>query len=51
LRAGASVRHVQQLLGHRDLNTTEIYTYVELQDLQQAVERAHNHTASASRTE
>ena len=38
LRGGASVRHVQQLLGHRDLNTTEIYTHVKLQDLQQAVQ-------------
>ena len=38
LRAGASVRHVQQLLGHRDLSTTEIYTRVEVSDLQQAVE-------------
>jgi site-specific recombinase XerD len=42
LRGGASVRHVQQLLGHRDLNTTEIYTHVELQDLQQALESAAN---------
>lgn len=40
LRGGASLRHVQQLLGHRDLNTTEIYTHVELQDLQQAVRTA-----------
>ncbi len=40
LRGGASVRHVQQLLGHRDLNTTEIYTHIELQDLQQAIESA-----------
>ena len=47
LRGGAGVRHVQQLLGHRDLNTTEIYTHIELQDLQQAVESA----ASANRIE
>lgn len=40
LRGGASVRHVQQLLGHRDLSTTEIYTHLELQDLKQAVETA-----------
>lgn len=42
LRGGASVRHVQQLLGHRDLSTTEIYTHVEISDLQQAVEMAAN---------
>jgi len=40
LRGGASIRHVQQLLGHRDLNTTEIYTHLELQDLKQTVESA-----------
>jgi len=42
LRGGASVRHVQQLLGHRDLNTTELYTHIDLQDLQQAIESAAN---------
>ena len=40
LRGGASVRHVQQLLGHRDLSTTEIYTHIELSDLQQVIETA-----------
>jgi integrase/recombinase XerD len=39
-QAGASVRHMQQLLGHRDLSTTEIYTHVEIQDLKQAIESA-----------
>lgn len=40
LRGGASVRHVQQLLGHRDLSTTEIYTHLELHDLQRVIETA-----------
>lgn len=40
LRGGASVRHVQQLLGHKSLQTTEIYTHIEIEDLKRAVERA-----------
>jgi integrase/recombinase XerD len=40
LRGGASIRHVQQLLGHRDLNTTEIYTNIELEDLKRTIESA-----------
>jgi integrase/recombinase XerD len=42
LRGGASLRHVQQLLGHRNLNSTELYTHIELQDLQQTIESAAN---------
>lgn len=46
LRGGASVRHVQQLLGHSNLSSTEIYTHVELSDLQPAINilRPHRKT-------
>ena len=40
LRGGASVRHVQALLGHTGLETTELYTAVEIEDLARDVERA-----------
>jgi len=41
LRGGADIRHIQVLLGHRSLATTERYTRVEIHDLQRALERAH----------
>jgi integrase/recombinase XerD len=40
LRGGASIRHIQQLLGHRDLNTTELYTHLTIEDLRTTVEKA-----------
>ena len=40
LHGGASIRHIQQLLGHRDLNTTELYTHLTIEDLKTAVEKA-----------
>ncbi len=39
LRGGASVRHVQRLLGHVQLDTTAIYTHLTTDDLRGAVER------------
>lgn len=33
LRGGADIRHIQKLLGHASLQTTEIYTKVEIGDL------------------
>ena len=33
LKGGADIRHIQTLLGHRSLTTTERYTHVAIADL------------------
>ena len=41
LQNGADLRVIQQLLGHEDLATTEIYTHVDVQDLRKAILQYH----------
>ena len=41
LKGGADIRHIQQLLGHTSLATTERYTRVEISDLTEVLRRAH----------
>ena len=41
LRGGADIRHIQAILGHAYLSSTQIYTHVDLSDLKRAVSRAH----------
>jgi integrase/recombinase XerD len=45
LKGGASIRHVQELLGHADIQTTQIYTHVVVTDLK----KAHARTAPSER--
>jgi site-specific recombinase XerD len=41
LRGRADIRHIQALLGHASLATTERYTRVEVSDLREVLVRAH----------
>jgi integrase/recombinase XerD len=43
LRNRADLRHIQAILGHAQITSTEIYTHVTLEDLKEVVRRAHPH--------
>lgn len=43
LRNQADLRHIQAILGHGSLLSTEVYTHLTTDDLRQAIKKAHPH--------
>jgi len=41
LQGGADVCHIQELLGHKSLETTSLYTRVAIEDLKKVLQRCH----------
>jgi integrase/recombinase XerD len=41
LKGHASLRHIQRLLGHRSLESTQVYLRVEVGDLKRELKRCH----------
>ena len=43
LRNHADLRHIQAILGHATITSTDLNTHVSLEDLKEVVRRAHPH--------
>jgi integrase/recombinase XerC len=48
LDGGADLRSVQEMLGHKSLTTTQIYTHVSTRRMRETYEHAHPHAAANS---
>ena len=44
LQGGADLRSLQEMLGHADLATTQIYTHLDMQDLKEKHKKFHPHS-------
>ncbi len=45
LKGGASIRHIQVMLGHNDISTTMIYTKLGVDELRTELDKIHPHGA------
>ena len=43
LRNQADLRHIQAILGHAQITSTELYTHLALEDLKEVIRRSHPH--------
>lgn len=47
LENGADLRHIQELLGHKNVRSTQIYTHIHTKTLWHVYEKTHPHMASS----